>query len=80
MFQKKNSYVQKYKLVRKRTNMVYLEVFASLLIAGSNCWSLAPANCDFICCLSGLTFPLPHCVPPEEARLQRQVDNKNAMD
>ena len=38
-----------------------------------DCWRLAPANCDFICCLSGLTLPLPLCVPPEEARLQRSV-------
>ena len=40
-------------------------------------WDLAPANCEFICCLSGLTLPLPLCVPPEEARLQRSaISNK----
>ena len=44
-----------------------------LLTPACDCWRLAPANCDFICCLSGLTLPLPLCVPPEEARIQRSV-------
>lgn len=42
-----------------------------LLSSTCDCWTLAPANCDFVCCLAGLSLPLPLCVSPEEARLQR---------
>ena len=55
------------------TSLVLLCALCLLAPAPGVCWSLAPANCDFICCLSGLTSPLPLCVPPEEARLQRSV-------
>ena len=53
--------------------MLGLVLALCLLTPLCDCWRLAPANCDFICCLSGLTLPLPLCVPPEEARLQRSV-------
>ena len=55
------------------THLVLLCALTLVTPAPGACWSLAPANCDFICCLSGLTSPLPLCVPPEEARLQRSV-------